>query len=560
MQDIFLLINIKIRMLLNGIRFAQGGKWIKVMILSLIGASFIWGLYVLFYRILVYLKGVPLLGPILILRLLSMIFLAFFAMLIFSNIITAFSSIYFSSDLNLLLLTPLSFRSIFIFKFFETMFYSNWMVLFFLLPVLAAYAKINSALFTFYIWIFIALFPYFVICTSIGILFSVVLMRLFPSKKTRDIFLVLGIVLGASAYLLVRFLQPEKLVNPDVMMGVMQYLVTVRTPMTRFAPSFWITQSIVSMVKYDLGRSFFYLGILSVCAFLISVVTVFIAQKIYYTGWAGAQEGGKKKKFQINKSKYRIKESIFPFRLSGPIRALFTKDIKTFFRETTQWSQLLLLVTLVIVYLYNIHKLPLPYFYLKSIISFLNIGVAGFVLASVALRFVFPAVSLEKDNFWIIRASPISVKKFLWEKFWISLIPLLLLASCLIVFSNILLEVDKFFMIISCCTVAVLTVGLTALGIGMGAIFPRFKVENIAQIESSMGGMFYMVFSLFYVAVILVLEALPVRMYFLYKLSRRAYFNTKILVILSLIFLAVNAAVIFVPMVLGIKKIKNLEI
>ncbi len=560
MRDVILLIKIKLKMLLNGIRFASGGKWIKVTILSLIGASFTWGLYVLFYRILVYLKGVPLLGPFLIVRLISMIFLVFFVMLVFSNIITAFSTIYFSSDLNLLLLTPLSFRSVFIFKFFETMFYSNWMVLFFLLPVLAAYANINSALFTFYLWIFVALFPYFVICTSIGILLSVVLMRLFPSKKTRDIFLVLGIVLGASTYLLVRFLQPEKLVNPDVMMGVMQYLVTVKTPMTKFAPSFWITQSIVSMVKYNLGRSFFYLGILSVSAFLISLVTVLIAQKIYYTGWAGAQEGGKKKKPKVYNSKHRIKESRFPFRFSGPMRALLAKDIKTFFRETSQWSQLLLLGTLIIVYLYNIYKLPLPYFYLKSIISFLNIGVAGFVLASVALRFVFPAVSLEKDNFWIIRASPISVKKFLWEKFWISLIPLLLLAGCLIVFSNILLEVDRFFMILSCATVAILTVGLTALGTGMGAIFPRFNVENIAQIESSMGGMFYMVFSLFYVAVILVLEALPVRMYFFYKLSGKAFFNIKILVILGLIFLVVNVAVVFIPMVLGIRKIKNLEI
>ncbi len=560
MKNIFLLFQIKLRMLVNGIRFAKGSKWIKVISLSILGLLFLGGFYALFYRILIYLQGVPLLGPILIVRLISMIFLVFFAMLIFSNIITAFSSIYFSSDLNFLLSAPLSFRAIFVFKFFETMFYSNWMVLFFLLPVLSAYGRINNALFTFYFWIVIVLFPFFVICTSIGILFSLLLMRGFPTKKTRDIFLVLGVILGAGVYLVVRFLQPEKLVNPDVMMGVLQYLVTVKTPATKVTPSFWITESIVSMVKYDLGKSFLYFGLMTGFALMFFLITILIAQKIYYPGWAGAQEGSKKKKIKNQKSKIKIKNGKFTVITYGPIRALLAKDIKTFFRETSQWSQILLLVALIVVYLYNIYKLPLTNFYLKSIVSFLNIGMTGFVLASVSLRFVFPAVSLEKVNFWIIRSSPLSMNKFLWEKFWISLIPLLILAGSLIVFSNLILKVDKFFMILSCGTVFLITIGLTGLGIGMGAIFPRFNVENIAQIESSMGGMFYMVFALFYVAMILVLEALPVKMYFLYKLRNIPFFNVKIIIILGIIFLVLNAGVLLIPMIVGIKNLKNLEI
>ncbi|MFH1783830.1 MAG: hypothetical protein ABH868_02880 [bacterium] len=558
MKETLLLIKTKLRMLYNGVKFAKGSKWIKIAILSAIGAGFMWGLYKLFLRIFVYLHGVPLIGPLLIIRMISMIFMVFFAMLIFSNIITAFSSLYFSSDLYLLLLSPLRFRSIFSFKFFETMTYSNWMVLFFLTPVLGAYGKTQLVPVGFFLWVLIVLLPYFVICTSIGIMITVTLMRIFPTKKTRDISLIFGVVIGASAYLIVRLLQPEKLVNPEVMIGVMQYLVAVRTPVTKFLPSFWITQSIISMVKSNPANAFFYFGILSAVAFALSFVTIFFSRRMYYPGWAGAQEGGKRHTKQDGK-KRAAKKRIFPFNISSPIRALVTKDVKTFFRETSQWSQLLILLTLIVVYLYNIHKLPLPYFYLKSIISFLNIGLAGFVLASVALRFVFPAVSLEKNNFWIIRSAPISVKQFIWEKFWISLFPLLILAACLIVFSNIILEVDMFFMVISCATVIIMTVALTALGIGMGAIFPRFHVENVAQIESSAGGMFYMIFSLAYVAAILVLEAGPVRMYFVYKLSGRSHFRPGLIIFLGVIFVVVNLAVIFIPMMLGIKKIKNLE-
>ena len=39
-------------------------------------------------------------------------------------------------------------------------------------------------------------------------------------------------------------------------------------------------------------------------------------------------------------------------------------------------------------------------------------------MATVAVRFVFPAVSAEGAAFWIIRTSPITLRDFLWSKFW----------------------------------------------------------------------------------------------------------------------------------------------
>jgi ABC-2 type transport system permease protein len=556
MENVFLLVKIKLIMMINGMKAAKVKNWLKVSILSVIGAFFMWGLYALFYRVLVYLQGVPLLGPILMVRIISMIFLLFFAMLIFSNIITSFSSIYFSSDLDLLLVSPLSFRAIFLFKFFETMFYSSWMVLFFLVPVMGAYGRVSDTIFTFYLWVLVFLLPFFVICASLGILASLVLMRIFPTKKTRDIFLVLGITVGAAIYIAVRFIQPEKLVNPDVMLGAMDYLASVRTPMVTFSPSYWITEAIVSVVKYNTGSVLFYLGLLTGTALILLALTVLAAGKIYYAGWAGAQEGPRKKKILTVKKRSKISSA----RVFTPLQALFIKDIKIFFRDTSQWSQLLLLLSLVVVYLYNIYKLPLDTFYLKSIISFLNIGLTGFVVASVALRFVFPAVSLEKESFWIIRTSPLTVRKFLWEKFWVSLVPLLVLAGSLIVCSNLLLKVDSFFMILSSGTVCIMTIGLTGLGIGMGSIFPRFNVENVAQIESSVGGLFYMVFALFYVAAILVLEAWPVRLYFFHRLNHNVFIPLKYMFILGLIFLAINIVIIWIPIAIGSKTLKNLEI
>jgi ABC-2 type transport system permease protein len=76
------------------------------------------------------------------------------------------------------------------------------------------------------------------------------------------------------------------------------------------------------------------------------------------------------------------------------------KDLKVFLRDTAQWSQLLLLLALAVVYVYNFQVLDLdrvPYmgFVIRNLYAFLNLLMAAFVLSAVAVRFVFPAVSAE---------------------------------------------------------------------------------------------------------------------------------------------------------------------
>ena len=46
-------------------------------------------------------------------------------------------------------------------------------------------------------------------------------------------------------------------------------------------------------------------------------------------------------------------------RLCRPKREFILKDLRLFFRDNTQWSQLILLAVLLVVYLFNIKSLPL---------------------------------------------------------------------------------------------------------------------------------------------------------------------------------------------------------
>jgi ABC-2 type transport system permease protein len=249
------------------------------------------------------------------------------------------------------------------------------------------------------------------------------------------------------------------------------------------------------------------------------------------------------------------------------MRAIVIKDVKLFFRDTSQWSQLFLIFALMVVYIYSFKLLPLeraamPSFFLQNLISFLNLGMVGFVTASVAIRFVFPAVSLEGASFWIIRSAPLSIRHFLWAKFWSSLLPLLVLSEILIVLSNTLLKVTPFMMWLGIATVFVMTFGITALGIGLGAVFPKFKHENVAQIPTGFGGIVYMLLTMLFIGIVITLEAWPVYKIFMAQtLGNNITITGWISIAISIVaVLAVNVMALFLPMKIGLERLKQREI
>ena len=133
-----------------------------------------------------------------------------------------------------------------------------------------------------------------------------------------------------------------------------------------------------------------------------------IHRRLFYLGYSKAQEGAERKvRRPLRGPVGRLLGSLPPQK-----REFLLKDLRLFFRDNTQWSQLILLAVLLMVYLFNIKSLPLHSgermpFRLVTIISFLNLGLAGFVLAAVAARFIFPGISLEGRQMWLLRSSPL---------------------------------------------------------------------------------------------------------------------------------------------------------
>ena len=491
-------------------RSQERGSGLKLVVFAVVGVAFWAGIFLVTHRVLSYFQAVEDFGDILAYKLLSMVLITFFSLLVFSAILTTLSKLYLSRDLNLVHSMPVPAETIFTARWIESTVDSAWMVLVYTIPVFISYGIVFAAGPFFYVNVLLVLLPLCVTASALSALLVTVTVIVLPASRIRSIFVFLGLAVLIMLYLTFRMLRPERLVDPEAFATVMGYLQQMSTPSSPLLPSTWAFDSLKAALEGRVGQALFHDALAFAGAALAFFVSLATARVFYFRGFSKTQAAMVRLFENRSERLYRLFSG-----LSGPVRAFVVKEIKTFWRDQTQWTQLFLLAALVVIYLYNFHVLPLDKapirtVYLQNLFSFLNMALAAFVLTAVTARFAYPSVSIEGGAFWIVRAAPISIRAFLWIKFAIYILPLLALTEVLIVATNILLQVTPFMMWLSTITIFFMAPGIIALGVGLGAAYPDFASENPAQAVTSFGGMLFMILSAAFIGAVIVLQSGPV--------------------------------------------------
>jgi ABC-2 type transport system permease protein len=444
-----------------------------------------------------------------------MLLLSFSGLLFFSNIIAALSSYFLSDDMQLIQSLPISPRRVFYYRLIDTLVASSWMMLFFGIPVLLAYGIVEGGGVLYYLIAVFGLFAYLLPPAALGVVVACLLVRGFSAQRTRELMVLVSMSFLIGMLLLLRALRPERLVDPEAFQTLAEFIAVVRAPDASWLPSTWLSELCI----WALGGRVENIGLTAGLLFFAGPALVPLARwlvaPIWFDAWTNAQEAPKKLA-----SRSRLLTSIIDgitAWLPGTYRPMLRKDLRLFFREPGQWTQGILLLGLVAVYLYSVHALPLDVVPLKrgvleNGVAFLNVGVAGAVLSALAVRFNFTAVSQEGRAFWVLHASPIGARRFLFAKFLMGWWPTILLGEILVVATNTMLHVDPLYHYVAMGTIAVLSVGVTGMAVGMGALFPDFKADNAARMASGPGAILFMVLSLSFTAGIIVIESIPVGM------------------------------------------------
>ena len=452
---------------------------------------------------------------------LSWLFLTFLSFLAFSGVVTALSTFFLSEDLRLLLTVPVATRRLFHARFLRTVGQASWMVVIFLAPVLMGVGYARCAGPAFYVMAALTVAPFAVIPVAAGTAVTLLLVNTFPARRARDLLMLMGLLFAASLVILLRFIRPEQLLKVESLPDLTDFFAALQSPITPLLPSFWAGETLFASLQG--GHDWLHDGALWTTALASIVIVRAASERWYFTGFSKSQEVSKARFTRLR----ALDSVVRALPLSTVRRQLLTKDLKIFLRDVSQWSQLLLLLALVLVYLYNFRVLDLeriPYMsgFLKNIYAFVNLGMAGFVMATVAVRFVFPAVSAEGAAFWIIRTSPISLRDFLWSKFWIGLVPVLALTEALTVVANQFLGVDPFLKVMAALAIDFMSLALVGLAIGLGARYPRFGADP-SQVAGSYGGVAFMTQAVLYIMVMIALLGWPSSLYLLHQVRRTPF-------------------------------------
>ncbi len=516
----------------NRARRASRGDFVRIYFFGAIGLAVFAALFYGAFWITAQLDGYAELGDFLLRLGLSWLFLTFLSFLAFSGVVTSLSTFFLSEDLRLLLAAPIAARRLFYASFIRTVGQSSWMVVIFLAPVLLGIGVARCAPCMFYVTALLTVAPFCVIPIAAGSGVTLLLVNVFPARRARDILMLMGLLFAASIVILLRVIQPERLLRVESLPDVTGFFTTLQSPVTPMLPSFWAGEALFASLtgSSDLLHS----AALWTTAAVFTMMLAAANERWHFGGFNKSQEA-RKARFTRLLVLDRV-TSTLPVPLVR--RTLLVKDLKVFLRDVTQWSQLLLLLALVLVYLYNFRVLDLariPYMsgVIKNFYAFLNLGLASFVMATIAVRFVFPAVSAEGPAFWIIRTAPVSFRDFLWSKFWMGLLPVVVLSEGLTITANQFLGVATFLKYLTAASILVIAVALVGLAAGLGARYPRFNADNASQVAGSPGGLAYMIAAVSYIIAMIVLLAWPSSIYLLQSARNRPLATSQWLFLLS---------------------------
>lgn len=429
-------------------------------------------------------------------RLFGLIFLISYSMIFMSSMINGLSTFYLSASLPFLHTLPIRRSQILAIKFAENWSTSCYLMLFFLFVFFLSYAH------SFHLgWPqrgtgLLVVFLFTVPPVAMGSAMVTLLIRFFPVRRIHQVVTLMGGVFLGALVIAVRMMKPERLLYPANSDDFQKLIKDLTIPSAHHLPSTWASDAIIY------GNSAPLLSLLAFTAGSLAVMAL-VLKLCYPKAFIFSQESRSLRNSRATIRKRR-------FRASGKLRSLVRKDLILFLRDATQWSQLLLLAALIVVYLINIKNLAVQLPMVRWVVSFINLGLAGFVLSALSVRFLFPSVSIEGRAFWVVKTMPVSLRTLLWSKFLIYFPPFLLFTEMLVFFSNRILEVPDFFMLISMANIFGVSFALTGLAIGIGALLPNFKSDNPAQIAVGPGGVLYMLISFVYISVMLAIQIRPV--------------------------------------------------
>ena len=494
---------------------------------------------------------IEVIGTVIADKLISYSFFVFTLLIFMSNGITALSTLYHSDELDYLHSTPLQPFYIFSLKLGENIFYSSWATMIGGIPIVFSYLIAFSHFELKTILIIFPLLAFILIPSGLGVSIVIILKKINPFWTVKQLAAVLGTL---SVFFVFIYIQttPYSFNVPDTLdlEAINQFVSNLKISNPYF-PNEWFYNCASALTRNNFELYTKNLALLF-SGSLISISIAFLLSNAFYRiSWMSSESS----------SFSRLINKKLLFNRLPKFLNLLQKDVKIFLRSPLQWSQLMIIGVLLVIYTFSLRRTPLyvrdPFW--LSVFALVNTGFIGYITATLSLRFVYPGLSLEGRSWWSLRSSPLSPELILHSKGILFLIINLCIAESVIILSNIILVNYRIVVFLSAILCAIFSAVSVYLCISLGTLFVDLKETNPAKIASGAGGLLAAAINLLYIAVSMVLFATPISIYIRNRLEGRDISIHVPLIVSSVIFFAMSVLIVIIPLRLAKKRIKEIE-
>lgn len=547
MSGLFILLRKSIRSLAHAQTIARQHSSLKQVFIGVFSAVWLVSATTIFHVIFKFLHEMGGAGFVLIPRLFSLFFLGMGLMLVLSGGISGYAQLFQSRETRMLLTAPVPMRDVLYYKLIEASLLSSWAFFFIIVPFVTAYALSRDLSPWITLWTISFSIPYVLLCSSLGVLLALLVVRILPQSLwgKRGLLVLPVFLLG---YILLQSSRIDLQSQSDIL-RMADMIPGIRFSTNPLLPSWWLSEGIMSCTRQDWVRGLMFLANLVFGCCVAAMAIVRIGEKIFYEGFQRIEFGGNK---NIRKTDLLLERTLrfLPLR-ARDVRAFMTKDIRIFFRDPAQWSQALIFFGLLGLYFVNIRGVKFAQLdgLWRNLIGFLNVFSLSAVMCSLAARFIYPQLSLEGQGIWVVGLAPTSMRRVLFIKFFASAIALLVAGLVLTLLSSIMLKLSPQMISLTTILIACNAVGLAGMSNGLGALYLDTEIKALAAIISGFGGTLNLILGLLLITLTIIPLAMVLHLYTVGQISLATMNKGITLGISGALFLSLLASVI--PMVLG---------
>lgn len=445
-------------------------------------------------------------------------FFIVFIFILFTGVATTLYILYSSKDLELLLSLPVSYRTVFTYKYIEALITNSYLFFITVLPFLIAYG-ITSAVPVLYYPVMLMVFISIIsLPTSLGVLTGMIVARYINPAKAREMIAIIGGFIGISIWLSSQFLSryvgnlpPEiKMMDTE---NIKQYIIVVfDKPFLRILPSGWGSKSIFFLHSGIYDRFSLNFVLITATSGILVFICIMLSQRIYYTGWSGAsQAAGRRIKKEGQREVKKAGEEKYGLKFFSGINYLLIKEFKIMIRDTRKLIQILMpFVMFVFIFFWSMSGQTgngeINFFIgIETIIFlFFPLLVAGMINVNLSGN----NIGGEGLNFWILLTSPVSSRRILRTKIIFSSCITALIGSIIMLVLYIIYKPGILNLITGILLLILFSWGDSTICTSTGAFFPLFKPSQSQKNNVSFTGsllilLFFAVYIIFFGGIII---------------------------------------------------------